>query len=93
MPNTTEDPLGRLERSATPKKKSEGKKVSAIAHNYEGGSPLGIRERATPPIDKGMISSLSEFLKKSQPETKRELLRENQLTGSKSMLDESQILE
>ena len=89
----TEDPLGRLERSATPKKKSEGKKVSAITHNYEGGTPLRLKERQTPPIDKGMISSLSEFLKKSQPETKRELLRENQLTGSKSMLDESQILE
>ena len=93
MPNTTEDPLGRLERSATPKKKSEGKKVSAIQHNYEGGSPMGIRERATPPIDKGMISSLSDFLKKAQPETKKELLRENQLTGSKSLLDETQILE
>ena len=92
-PNTTEDPIGRLERSATPKKKSEGKRKSAIVHNYEGGSPLGIRERATPPIDKGMISSLSDFLKKAQPETKKELLRENQLTGSKSMLDETQILE
>jgi hypothetical protein len=43
-------------------------------------------------VDKGMISSLSDFLKKTQPETKRELLRENQLTGSKSMMDESQIL-
>ena len=93
MPNTTEDPLGSLERTATPKKKSEGKRKSAIAHNYEGGSPLRLRERATPPVDRGMISSLSDFLKKPQPETKRELLRENQLTGSKSMMDESQLLE
>lgn len=92
-PNTTEDPIGRLERSATPKKKSEGKPVSAIAHNYEGGSPLRLRERAAQPVDKGMISSLSEFLKKTQAETKKELLRENQLTGSKSLLDETQILE
>jgi hypothetical protein len=92
-PNTTEDPIGRLERTATPKKKSEGKRVSAIQHNYEGGSPLRLRERTTPPVDKGMISSLSNFLKKTQPEMKRELLRENQLTGSKSLMDETQILE
>jgi hypothetical protein len=93
MPNTTEDPLGANLLSPETKKKSEGRKASAIQHNYEGGSPLRLRERATPPVDKGMISSLSEFLKKSQSEVKKELLRENQLTGSKSMMDESQLLE
>ena len=91
-PNITEDPLGALERSATEKKKSEGKVKSALSHNYEGGSPLRIGEHQTPVADKGLIGSLSDFLKKTQSETKKELLRENQSTGSKSMLDESGIL-
>ena len=92
-PAISEDPIGRLERSATPKKKSEGKRTNALTHNFEGGSPLALKERAAPYVDTGMVKSLSEFLKKTQPETKQELLSENQKTGSKSMMDETQILE
>ena len=93
MPAIAEDPLGRLERSATPKKKSEGKRKSAIVHNFEGGSPLELKERTVPFVDKGMIGSLSEFLKKTHAETKQELLSENLNTGSKSLMDERNILE
>lgn len=93
MPNMTEDPIGSLEMGAGQKKKSEGKKKSAISHNFEGGSPLKLKERHTPSVDKGMISSLSDFLKKSHKDTEKELIRENQATGSKSMLDEKNILE
>ena len=92
-PATTEDPLGRLERSAVPKKKSEGKRKSALTHNFEGGSALELKERTAAFVDTGMVESLSKFLKKTQPETKQELLMENMGTGSKSMMDESQILE
>ena len=95
MPAIAEDPIGRLSRHETPKKKSEGKPVSAISHNYEGGSPLRIKEvqKQKPVVDKGMIGSLSEFLKKSHGETKTELLTEAQHTGSKSMMDPTNILE
>ncbi|HOT88055.1 MAG TPA: portal protein, partial [Bacteroidales bacterium] len=92
-PNISEDPLGALATDETHKEKSEGKSSSAIGHNYAGGSPLSLKERKTRTVDDGMITSLSNFLKKSQSETKKELLEENRLTGSKSLLDESQILE
>ena len=92
-PNTTEDPLGRLERSAVPKKKSEGKRKSALTHNFEGGSALELKERTAAFVDTGMVESLSKFIKKTQAETKQELLSENMGTGSKSMMDETQILE
>jgi len=92
-PAIAEDPIGRLERSATQKKKSEGKPKSALTHNFEGGSPLVLKERSVPYVDTGMVKSLSEFLKKTQPETKQELLSENQKSGSKSMMDVSNILE
>jgi predicted small metal-binding protein len=95
MPAIAEDPIGALSRHETPKKKSEGKPVSAISHNYEGGSPLRIKEvqKQKPHVDKGMIGGLAEFLTKTHGDTKKELLAEAQVTGSKSMLDPSNILE
>jgi predicted small metal-binding protein len=94
-PAIPEDPIGKLARTETPKKKSEGKPVSAISHNYEGGSPLRIKEvhKEKPVMDKGMIGGLAEFLTKTHGDTKKELLAEAQITGSKSMLDPSNILE
>ena len=89
------DPIGKLARNETPKKKSEGKPVSAISHNYEGGSPLRIKEvhKEKPVMDRGMIGRLAEFLTKTHEDTKKELLAESQITGSKSLLDPSNILE
>jgi hypothetical protein len=93
----TEDPLGQHAMHEKPKKNSEGKKKSAISHNYEGGSPLSkLRERTTPIVDKSMIFSLSEFLSKTQKDTKKELIKENMetnISSSKSLMDESNILE
>lgn len=92
-----EDPLGRLERSTQPRKNSEGKPASAIAHNFEKGSPLRLQENAPEPKKPGLnsevIRNLAEFLKKSQGQTQLELLSENQLQNRKSMLDEGNILE
>lgn len=97
-----EDPLGQKDLSAKTRKNSEGKKKSAISHNFEKGSPLSLQEqkpgKKTPESVKktessAMIKSLSEFLKKTQVDTKKELIRENHTTGSKSMLDEGNILE
>jgi predicted small metal-binding protein len=95
MPAIAEDPLGALSRHETPKKKSEGKPVSAISHNFEGGSPLRIKEahKQKPVMDRGMIGGLAEFINKTHEETKKELLAEAKMTGSKSMLDPSNILE
>ena len=94
-PAIAEDPIGKLARNETPKKKSEGKPVSAISHNYEGGSPLRIKEvhKEKPVMDRGMIGRLAEFLTKTHEDTKKELLAESQITGSKSLLDPSNILE
>lgn len=93
----SEDPLGHNAMNADAKKNSERKKKSALAHNYEGGSPLSrLKETNKPVVDKDMITSLSEFLSKTQKDTKSELLTEDKAahpTGSKSMLDETQILE
>lgn len=97
-----EDPLGHHELSSKTRKNSEGKKKSDITHNYESGSPLHLQEqtpikKSTAPIKQNvnsdMIKNLSEFLKKTQPDTKKELIRENSSSGSKSMLDEANILE
>jgi uncharacterized membrane protein YgcG len=92
-----EDPLGRLERSTQPRKNSEGKPASAIAHNFEKGSPLRLQENSPEPkkkkMDSEVIRNLAEFLKKSQGQTQLELLSENQIQNRKSMLDEGNILE
>lgn len=89
-----EDPLGANLRYPDKKKNSEGKPVSAIRHNYEHGSPL-MRELQKPTVDKGMITSLSEFLHKTNKDTKQEILTENMKNnpnGRKSMMDETNIL-
>lgn len=39
-----EDPLGANERNPKEKSRSEGRRKSAIGHNYEGGSPLALGE-------------------------------------------------
>ena len=92
-----EDPLGRLERSAQPRKKSEGKPISALTHNFDKCSPLRLQETKDLPkkstLNSEIIRNLAEFLKKSNGDMKTELLTENQTTGSRSMLDEGNILE
>jgi len=96
-----EDPLGHNELSGNTRKNSEGKKKSALTQNSEKNSPLHLQEQkpaAKPaPVkkkaDSAMIKSLGEFLSKTNADTKKELLSENQATGSKSMMDERNILE
>jgi hypothetical protein len=91
-----EDPLGDQELHAKPKKRSEGKKKSAITHNFAGGTPLAMKEgqRKSPKPDQALMSSLSKFNSATRSDIKKELLAEAQTTGSKkSMLDESNILE
>lgn len=93
-----EDPLGQNELSGHTKKNSEGKRKSALTQNSEKNSPLRLQEQApSAPVkkkaDSNMIKSLSDFLKKTQKDTKRELLRENNNPGSKSLMDEKNILE
>ncbi len=89
-----EDPLGGLERLSTPRKHSEGEKVSAIRHNFEKSSPLRLQESKPVKSDKSeIIRNLAEFLKKSNMDTNKELLSENQASGSKSLMDERGILE
>jgi hypothetical protein len=95
-----EDPLGHKELSTHTRKNSEGKRKSDISHNYEKRSPLHLQEQIParqPSIkktaDTAMIKSLSEFLKKTRKDTKKELLNENNMTGNKSLLDENNILE
>src|SRR5262249_41074499 len=39
-----EDPLGANDRHPKEKSRSEGRRKSAISHNYEGGSPLALGE-------------------------------------------------
>jgi hypothetical protein len=99
----TEDPLGQDAMNADTKDNSEGKKKSELTHNFEGGSPLHLRETKSPTQkqkecigqkpDPSVISSLSAFLSKTRLDTKKELLRENQDSGSKSCMDETNILE
>ena len=93
-----EDPLGSLENSSSERDNSEGKKKSAIAHNFEKASPLRLQENKPFPQQKvrksdEVIRNLAEFLKKTKRDTQKELIRENHSTGSKSLMDESQILE
>lgn len=92
-----EDPLGDKELHAEPKKKSEGKKKSDISHNFESGTPLRLKEQKlkNPPRkpDSDLIRNLAEFLKKSQRDTTKELIRENLTPGTSSLMDEKNILE
>lgn len=98
-----EDPLGYNELHEKPKKNSEGKPKSAIRHNFAGGTPLSLKEH-TPILTRGnsitkknvdatLIHSLSEFMLSTSKDVKKELIKENQNTGSRSSLDETNILE
>lgn len=96
-----EDPLGQHLMDSNPKSKSEGKPKSAITHNFEGGSPLKLQEVLKNKIYKPDIKTimksdtilkLSEFLEKTA-NTRKDLIKESHISGSKSMLDEKNILE
>lgn len=54
-----EDPLGANERNPKEKSRSEGKRKSAIGHNYEGGSPLSLGESTA---DNQTLEYLAEML-------------------------------
>jgi len=92
-----EDPLGRHQMHDNPNKNSEGKKKSAISHNYEGGSPLRLREQTTKQqpkkVDAALFSSLSGFMGKTQKETTKELIKESHSPNSSSLMDEQNIRE
>jgi hypothetical protein len=83
--------------NARTRKHSERKRVSAISHNHEDGSPLGrLREGRKLPIDKDLIKSLSKFLAKNHARIKTELLSESDgktPVNRKSMMDTENILE
>jgi hypothetical protein len=55
-----EDPLGQDAMNGREKKRSEGKKKSAIAHNFENGSPLSLGENST--AGNETLSYLAELL-------------------------------
>jgi uncharacterized membrane protein YgcG len=104
----SEDPLGQDAMNAKTRKKSEGRRVSALTHNFEGGSPLSLKETKLPMlpkikdqdrnkqrVDSEVISSLSAFLSQTRQDTKQELIKENKKnmnSGSKSLMDERNIL-
>jgi intein/homing endonuclease/uncharacterized membrane protein YgcG len=90
-----EDALGDKELHSNPRKHSEGKKKSEIRHNFEGGSPLHMRENKNfSYLDKELMTSLSKFDAHTKADVKKELLEENKSSGNdKSLLDETNILE
>ena len=73
----------------------QGKKKSEIRHNFEGGSPLSMKEQKSKPrVDKTLMNSLSRFNSATSNDIKQELLAETHMRGSKkSLLDETNILE
>lgn len=97
----TEDPLGQDAMNSNEKKRSEGKKKSALTQNSERTSPLHLEhrrstkqsDRANRKPDGALISSLSGFMTKTHSDTKKELIKESQELGNKSLLDEKNILE
>jgi predicted nucleotidyltransferase len=82
-----------------PKKNSEGKKKSEITHNFEKDSSLKLEQNISSnkitntKANADVISNLSEFMKKSNINIKKELIKENSSSGSKFMMDERNILE
>lgn len=93
-----EDPLGAKLLNPSEKENSEGKKKSEISHNYEGGSPLRLEQmhpnariNTKKMNHDDIISNLSEFLKKTHADVKKELIKES-TDGKISMLDEKNIL-
>lgn len=76
-----EDPLGNLENNSKPRKTT-----TSLTPRWSNNSPLSLET-----LERGnLIKSLSTYLgKKSE---KKELIREAQTSGSKSLLDESNII-
>lgn len=92
-----EDPLGDKELHSKPNKNSEGKKKSELSHNFEDGTPMRLKETTEKPQTQkkntALFNSLSDFMGKTHKETKKELINESCVTGSKSLLDEGNIME
>lgn len=92
----TEDPLGEDGMNPKVKKNSEGKRASDIAHNFEGGTPLRLREQKmkaeVKKVDSALFTSLAEFMNKTHTDPTAELLAESKAIGGKSLLDEKNIL-
>ena len=92
-----EDPFGKLELHEKPNKNSEGKRKSPIKHNFQGGSPLKLKENQNIKKTnvKDLVSSLNLYFDKNLKQEKQELLEEAQQSGSngKSLLDEGNILD
>jgi len=77
-----EDPLGNLENNRVPRKGHD-----SLTPKWAKNSPLSLET-----LQKSiMIKNLTSYLDKSRSE-KRELIKEANLTGSKSILDESNII-
>jgi hypothetical protein len=77
-----EDPLGNKENNAKTRPGRE------LTHVWANKSPLSLESVK----GSGLIKSLQTYLDKTKPE-KKELIKESQESGSKSLLDESNILE
>jgi hypothetical protein len=63
--------------------------AAAVTENKIKTNPKAARRKDDP----AMINSLSEFLKKTTSDTRKELISENRTTGSRSLLDERNIRE
>lgn len=98
-----EDVLGADAMDPDEKMNSENRKKSGFdPGNLEGSSPFQLREQGhkqlagflkTPKrMDSDLISSLSEFLKRTPTDTKKELIKENISTNSRSLMDEKNII-
>jgi hypothetical protein len=91
-----EDPLGVHAMNPKEKSRSEGKRKSPFGSNFEGGSPLSMRESKIThkKPNRELMNSLSQFNSKPKAEIEKELLEEAQASGSKlSSMDEKNILE
>ncbi len=95
------DPLGDKELHEKPNKNSEGSPKSEIRHNFQDKSPLSLKENGfilkkdiipKRNVDSSLISSLSKFMSKSSKDIKKELIEEGKGDGSKSIMDERNIL-
>jgi hypothetical protein len=76
-----EDPLGDLENKAKPRPGRE------LTHTWKNDSPLHLESKR----GSGLLKSLQSYLDKTKKE-KKELIKEAELAGTKSLLDEANIL-
>ena len=78
-----EDPLGNLENNRTPRKGHD-----SLTPKWAKNSPMSLET-----LERGhLLQSLSSYLDKSKNERK-ELIKESKLSGSKSILDEGNIID